>query len=522
MLKKPLVIHPYLFAIFPIFFLFAHNMGELSLNVIFIPIAITVCFTLLSCTLLSFVLKDKEKAGLVVSLFLLLFFSYEYVFGIIWLIIEVITHRHVLLVWGTVFTLGAYLTIKTRRKLHHLTILLNLVAIFAVAIPIFRIGAFEAYYGLTFRHNISKERQINTPDLAKSVKCPDIYYIILDGYARGDILEDVYQYDNSKFLGYLAQKGFYVGNRSRANYAQTWLSLASSLNLVYLDDLVDRVGEESDNRRPLIEMVNHNSVYNFLKQYGYVFVTFSSRGSSEIKNVDIHMIPGPSLSEFQSVLINTTPLQILLDKLAKKSQYDSHRDRLLYIFDHLADMTEMNSPVFVFAHILAPHPPFVFGENGESIEPNRGFSLSDGSLFLAKGGKRDEYIEDYKAQLTFVNKKIKEIIDRIISTSPEPPIIILQSDHGPGSMWDCENPDNTDFKERLSILNAYYLPDNGHKHLCNEITPVNTFRIIFNHYFGADYELLKDASYLSSWSRPYKFINASDKIESDIYTHHPE
>ena len=291
MLKKSLVIHPFLFAIFPILSLFSHNIGELSLSVILIPIAMTLCFTLVSCTLLSFVLKDKRKAALIVSLFLLLFFSYEHLFGMIWLIIQEITHRYALLVWGTMFTFGVYVIVKTRRKLHRLTIFLNFVATFVVAIPIIRIGAFEVYYTLTFRDNISQERQINTPDSAESIKRPDIYYIILDGYARGDVLKDIYQYDNGEFLDHLTQKGFYVANRSQANYAQTWLSLASSLNLIYLDDLVNRIGEESDNRRPLIEMVDHNSVCNFLKQYGYSLVTFSSCGGSEIRDADIYVTP---------------------------------------------------------------------------------------------------------------------------------------------------------------------------------------------------------------------------------------
>jgi len=60
-------------------------------------------------------------------------------------------------------------------------------------------------------------------------------------------------------------------------------------------------------------------------------------------------------------------------------------------------------------------------------------------------------------------------------------------------LWD--KPSELFIRERISILNAYYLPDGGEKHLYKSITPVNTFRLVLNHYFGSDYEMLKDVSY---------------------------
>lgn len=523
MLRKPPVIHPFLFAIFPVLSLFSCNLGKLPLSEIFLPAIILICFAVLLCLLLGLIIEDKKKMGIIVSLFLLLFFSYEYMFGIICLIIDRITDLAVLSIWGTMLTCGVYLALRTRRNLHSVTVWLNIVAIFSVAIPIAKIGAYEAFHGATFQDDISAESQIDAPDSAKLVKCPDIYYIILDGYARADVLKEVYAYDNSDFLDYLTQKGFYVADKSRANYCRTHLSLASTLNLVYLDGLVNRIGEESTDRRPLPQMIKHNKVANFLKQYGYMFVLFSYYGI-DWKNADIHLTPGSCLSDFQNVLLNVTPLPFLLDQLPNKSQYDLRREELLYIFDTLPDMTKIDSPTIAFAHIIAPHPPFVFGECGEPIQPNRQFTGAEGSDFIASGGSVEEYIENYKRQLVYINKKVKETIDRIISASPEPPIIILQADHGPASSLDWENKNNTDlsFKERMSILNAYYLPDDGHKHLYDEISPVNTFRIIFNHYFSTEYELLKDESYFSTMKQPYKFINVTDIIDSDIYTQHPE
>jgi hypothetical protein len=53
---------------------------------------------------------------------------------------------------------------------------------------------------------------------------------------------------------------------------------------------------------------------------------------------------------------------------------------------------------------------------------------------------------------------------------------------------------------RLAILNAYYLPGVDSDLIYPSISPVNTFRLILNTYFGADLPLLPDESYLSAHS----------------------
>lgn len=47
----------------------------------------------------------------------------------------------------------------------------------------------------------------------------------------------------------------------------------------------------------------------------------------------------------------------------------------------------------------------------------------------------------------------------------------------------------------------------------NNDNPVNTFRLIFNFYFGTDYELLDDRCYFSSYDYPYKFTDVTDEVK---------
>ena len=66
--------------------------------------------------------------------------------------------------------------------------------------------------------------------------------------------------------------------------------------------------------------------------------------------------------------------------------------------------------------------------------------------------------------------------------------------------------------ERMSILNAYFFPGRSYQELYPEITPVNTFRVVLNTFFGADLELLPDKNYFSTWSEPYQFVDVTGAV----------
>ena len=93
---------------------------------------------------------------------------------------------------------------------------------------------------------------------------------------------------------------------------------------------------------------------------------------------------------------------------------------------------------------------------------------------------------------------IEDGIDSILSRSVDAPIIILQSDHGPGFGIDWESPGQSNLVGRASILNAYYVPDECKHMLYPSISPVNSFRVVFGCIFGESEELLADISYFSN------------------------
>ncbi len=443
-----------------------------------------------------------------------------------------------LAIWGILFVAVSYFTVKLKTDLRSMTKFLNIVALALVLMVGANIVIGGASMYLMPRRGANAEPGANTAqssdssptatgdqdvfDLAEfedswqqdialestgivSGSLPDIYYIIVDAYARADMLEEIYQFDNSDFLSYLTGKGFYIADRSVANYPQTSLSLASSLNFMYLDGLAAQMGAESDNRQPLQVMIKNNRTFRSLREYGYSIFAFSSGyRSTEITDADIYMAPPEKwdITEFQEALITLTPLYIF-----RETFFDVRRNRVTYAFDHVADATQVAGPVFVFVHIQVPHWPFIFDVDGRPIDPPNGIGMRGDY-------KYDEFIAGYRDQLACLNKMLRVAIDEILAQSSDPPIIILQADHGPDAKLDYGgwNIEKSYVPERMSIFNAYYFPGQDYDDLYDSITPVNTFRVVFDNYFDADYELLEDKSYFATWKHPYLFTDVTDEV----------
>jgi hypothetical protein len=217
---------------------------------------------------------------------------------------------------------------------------------------------------------------------------------------------------------------------------------------------------------------------------------------TELKDSDIYLEPAQlrwKPSEFQAGLIQLTPLSRIAGVHATKDYVA--RKRVLFTMDHLADAAEIDGPTLVFAHINAPHSPWVFGSEGQPVASRTGYTY-------------EEYVEAYRGQVMFITQKAQEAIEEILSSSPEPPIIILQGDHGT-----CYVSCDDDPSERVSILNAYYFPDQDYEDLYQTITPVNTFRVVLDKFFGANYDLLTDRTYYYYRpATPYDFVDVTDQV----------
>ncbi|MDY0096345.1 MAG: hypothetical protein RBT80_26925, partial [Candidatus Vecturithrix sp.] len=296
-MKKLCVFHPFSFAIFPIIFLFSHNITEspiilqIALLRLGIPILISLGGTFLLWKLLMFFLKDPHKTGILLSAVILMFFSCGHfhnmlsgVWGtsILFTIqgIAIGPYKMYMALWAILFTILIYVLWNTRWPLSRFTGFLNTVSIFLLVFSLFNIVMYGKKKIALFENRNTAYHDSSSIANKAFADFPNIYYIILDEYAAATTLKEVYNYDNQPFLDFLTQKGFYIASKARSNYTFTILSLASSLNMMYVNHLAHQI-EIGDNFAlsdllAAIEMVEDNQVVRFLKSKGYKFIHFRS------------------------------------------------------------------------------------------------------------------------------------------------------------------------------------------------------------------------------------------------------
>ena len=513
-MKRQFIAYPLLFALFPVVALYSANVAEVSPSQALMPAAMVVGITILLLALAWLVLRDFGRAALLVSIFLILCFSYGHVVNLIARNPDAgrnffsPTHTPlaylIFMVWIGLGGVSAYLVWRTRMDLRNLTSVLNIVGIVLVIVPTINITVQEVR-GISRNSDTIDTIEVT---LHNPEPLPDIYYIILDRYASASTLAEMYDFDNSEFIDYLSSKGFYVASSSYSNYHDTQHSLASSLNMEYLDELAEQVGTTSVDQGPIYARLQDYNVWHLLKSAGYRFLHFGSwwEPTRENKYADININYGGQLPEFSMLLLRSTVLEPVGTTLGlwgepRRTQWE----RVRYKFNRLAEIPAMEEPTFVFAHFLTPHPDYVFNKDGSFLE------LSEASGVPLK----TRYID----QLVATNNMVKLLIDRLLAESDMPPIIILQADEGPraggGDTWAGDEATDAQLREKMGILNAYYLPGVTDSGLYQSITPVNSFRLVFNLYFEADLELLPDRSYMYHDGQPYSFYDVTDRLIYD-------
>lgn len=514
--RKTRIIHPFLFGIYPAMFLFSKNVGEITLSSLLLPLLLTIASTFILMQSLKHLVKDRNKLGIILAGFWFYFFAYGNVYGKLSKLTIggklVGTNIFLIPAWTAVFLLAVLGVLIFKKNVEKLTRILNVTAACLVVMCLATISV-----NLVKTTNIKKQATdidiaAGFPDLSDiPSELPDIYYIILDERVRSDILKEFFGYDDSAFLAQLADRGFFVAEKSYSNYDKTRPSLTSTLHGMYIDDLVSQYSERSKRTPTINAMFKTNRVLELVKKCGYTTVSFANGyATSKLRNFDILYYKGPSLGpaldEYTNELISNTVITGAFTGFAGRQTIKSHQERILYSFDKLCETAKLASPHFVFCHIISPHTPYVFDENGLLDRPDKPFRWGDRD-FLTRQDRDRKYV----AQLKFINKKTIEVLDSILANSKKPPVIILQSDHG--VRWKFGSGTVSDYRTTFGILNAYYFPGSDYSQLYESISPVNSFRVILNRYFGANLEMLEDRSYHSTSKKPLEFTEKTEDIK---------
>lgn len=519
---KSLPYYPLLFAISPVLSLYARNTSQVTLQDAGMSLGLVLGITAVVYGLSLALSRDGRRAALVALLFVVLFLLYGSVSdGLLALVPNWVfpddDRRYLLPILGLIFVVYSAYAFKTPRSLAGATRFLNASSGALALVLVINTGYGYAAQGWLISGRVQNER-IAAPTVTthEPSQYPDIYYIILDGYARQDILAYYYGYDNSTFIEQLESMGFYVARDSRANYCQTALSLASSLNMEHISTLLPTVNSDSRNRVPLLRLIRDSAVVRTLRARGYRVVAFETGYEvTELKGADLYLGPTttPTSNALFGRVLRMSPIPAVLGREAVTA-YDAHRNRILHTYSKLADLPDQAAPMFVFAHVVSPHPPFVFDAHGVPVSWQLPYSLRDASHLIRPDGLSvEQYQAAYLAQLAYVNTRVLGVLNSILARPSREAVVILQSDHGPGSLLDWEDASAGEISERFGILNAYRLPGNGSAALYPAITPVNTFRIVLDTYLGTEYPLTADTSYFSAWSRPFELLDVTDGLD---------
>jgi hypothetical protein len=511
-------LHPYFFAAYAILGVYATNANEIPVAQILRPLIVVFGITTIVLLSIYFVTKNLTRAEFITTLIILwvLYFGHIFFFASLFPFARNIPGSRIIItiLWaGILIALGRKKTWNAIRNPATLTLVLNTISVIALLFPVVT----TAYVALETNKqiNIIDKWQSNktVPYLNDDGEKPDIYYIILDGYGRNDILSEYYQYNNNQFTDFLTEEGFYIAQAGTSNYMQTELSVASLLNMDYLDYLSEGMGK-SQNRGPLNDLIQNNLVRKALNTVGYKFVALPSAVLfTQIRNADEYIsYSNNPISEFEGLLLTKTIFGAFIEDFDLNiplPNYATHRKYINYDLETLKMLPEMPGPKFVFIHILAPHPPFVFDQNGMAIQPDRPYFIGDATGFL---GDKAEYIKGYTNELTYINKQIMTVIKTILEKSDKRPIIILHGDHGPGANTSFVDVNKSCLQERFSILYAVYLPNQEYSNFYSNISLVNLFPAIFNTNFGSNLRYLNDKNYYATWNHPYQFLDVTNKV----------
>ena len=309
----------------------------------------------------------------------------------------------------------------------------------------------------------------------------NVYWIVLDGYPRADVLRQFFDFDNTPFLNGLRDLNFVVYDHAVASFPETIFSISSTLSLGFLAD------DESSSRilpqQELYQIIHGQSVVvNTMRSMGYRYIHFQN-GYDNLTQCPLegaicvrgNRARDDLLDEFDVALLSKTPL---IDVIAHGNasfgikEVPFLRGSVRDLTDKLAEVQAHGGPFFLYGHVLAPHPPIRF---------RRDCSTRAAAPDLLRWDPADK--PAFLEQLICVNGEATDLLGKIARSDPEA-IVVVQSDHGTAFRDQFKKPidtwDSLDLKERFGALNAIRMPASCAQDAQGSVDLVNTFARVLN------------------------------------------
>jgi hypothetical protein len=341
---------------------------------------------------------------------------------------------------------------------------------------------------------------------------PDVLILILDGYARADILEEDFQFDNSPFLRDLEELGFTMAPQAQSNYGYTYASISTMLNLDYVFDL----GAISDGENEVMRSaLSGNAPFmDHFRRAGYETVVTENawEGSHCGAPVDVCIRDGLVERVFWGMTQFTIFAPVL--EATRPHPFNSvSYEHLESLDSHVMDDRTDGVPRFTISHLVLPHAPFLRDAECEYV-----FTAPRRSFAARNEDQVDRRRSLYADQLTCVNQKVIESIREIVAARPDT-IIMITGDHGSASAriysGGVEQWSERAIEERISILSAYRFPGCDHEPYPT-ITPVNGTRMVVNCALDAGLAPLPDRTMWAPPLRSNEVVTLEAKAASSL------
>ena len=489
---RPWPFHPVLFASYFVLFLYSVNLEEVELGDVLPVLALVGGGMAVMLILAGLLVGDARRAALVLTPIVVAVLAYGHTARLLRPTgIGPTVHQ---VGWLAIIVVAIILAWRGRRYLGVVTRALNVGSLALVIVSLVSIVPYDL-------GRVSIGQAPPPPAvIAPSGSGPDIYWLVFDRYPSERSGRMAYGIENPIF-DELEARGFYIAENSHANYQRTTFSLMGTFSAEFLDGRghADVFGP-TDVSGTYTRITNSN-VARFLKAQGYHHVHVSSDFSPTRLNVvaDVHHVYDKQ-SDFGVAFVDSTAMPAIARRLGLEVSPWARRYRwTTWQVDLLANLPPAPSPKFVFGHVLLPHTPYMF--------------LADGSFIDEVPSRRRPPLEQFSEQLTFTNTRMLAILDDLLAVpEAERPVIIVQADEGPypsyledetGHDWTTATSEEREIK--FGILNAWYVPEGRDIGLYPEISPVNTFRLLFNAYFDTELPLLPDESFTHGHPEPLEF-----------------
>ncbi|MFO1540952.1 MAG: sulfatase-like hydrolase/transferase [Chloroflexota bacterium] len=501
---RPLPAHPLLLAVYAVLFLASENLAEVTVRATLPALATAAGGALAALLLCGLLFRDLRRGALVATGVVVCVLGYGHVAAL--LPNEgplragiVAAGVGLLLVTGTVAARAGGARIAT------LTRGLNVVGAILGGLALVRVGPAAA-------DELARPPRVLGDRPAPVPGDPDVWVLILDRHGSARSLA-AYAGIEPRLPGALAERGFAVAEDARANYGRTSLSLASVLSLGYLDDLAARMGPASEDEGPLVAILRDHPLGHWFRERGYEVVQLGSwfLPTAESRIAD-RMLLRTTETDFDRLFRDTTVLALWDDLTVPEIFHNDnqHRENALWQLRTLERLAAEahDRPRLILAHILLPHPPYVFREDG--AYPDAAERAVPAPVAYAR-------------QLRYTEDRVTALVDRLLAVPPaERPVIVVAADEGPyparmeadmaGFRWDDATDEELVVKQ--GILLGAFVPGGPPPEIDGRATLVNLFRVILDRTFGTTYGLLPDRVLVSSMGKlPYDLTDVTERLD---------